>query len=151
MKYLTIVFLLCLSLHTSAQYMVIHINGTEQQIALSDISKLTFDLSDNTGNIVSLPEQTIAKMKMAVAHIFPNPFTPRVEYSVRAPSRVSVKVFDMMGKKIRTVHYGTMQPGNYSVNWDLRNDSGDKVTDGPYIISVRVGTETVSKNLFIIQ
>ena len=151
MKYLTIVWCVCLSMYASAQYMVIHTNGTEHQIALSEISKLTFDLSETTGDIVSLPQQSVGKMKMAVAHIFPNPFTPRVEYSLPAPARVSVMVFDMLGKKIRTIQYGTLQPGSYSVNWDLCNDSGERVNDGPYIISIRLGRETVSRNLFIIQ
>jgi hypothetical protein len=101
--------------------------------------------------VPEMPLQVVEKLKITMAKIFPNPFNPRVEYYLAKESRISIQVFDMQGKKIRTIQYGMMPPGNYSVNWDLCNNSGSKVGNGSYVISVHVGEETISKNLFIVQ
>ncbi len=51
---------------------------------------------------------------------YPNPFNPRtvVSFSLPVDSKVSIKVYDVMGREVQTLVNERMQAGRYSVQWD---------------------------------
>ncbi len=69
---------------------------------------------------------------------FPNPFNPtisipvRVRYDIPRPSRVTLVIYDLLGRKVRTLIDGDLNPSSYSATWDGRNGSGNLVASGTY-------------------
>jgi len=57
---------------------------------------------------------------------FPNPFnaSTTIRWDVPARSRVTVAVFDLRGRRLRTVAEGETKPGKYSFRWDAPVPSG---------------------------
>ena len=51
---------------------------------------------------------------------YPNPFNPStiIEYSIDSPQHIRLAVYDISGKEVQTLVYGTMQAGNYTINFD---------------------------------
>ena len=51
---------------------------------------------------------------------YPNPFNPTtvIRYDVKQTGLVSVKVFDILGREVATLAYGTIPAGSYTVSWD---------------------------------
>jgi Lamin Tail Domain/Secretion system C-terminal sorting domain len=51
---------------------------------------------------------------------YPNPFNPVtiIKYSLAEKSFVSLKVYDILGRKVRTLEKSELNPGNYSVNFN---------------------------------
>jgi hypothetical protein len=64
----------------------------------------------------------------------PNPFRDRTQISYQLPSagNVSLRVYDVTGRTVRTLQDGFQKPGAYSVNWDSKDSRGRLVPHGVY-------------------
>ena len=60
-------------------------------------------------------------------------------------------IYDVSGRLIREVHDGPVPTGRYSFAWDGRNDRGELVPSGHYIISGRAGGIGSSRHLTLIR
>jgi hypothetical protein len=66
---------------------------------------------------------------------YPNPFTAgtRIKYNVFAAGNVTLVIYDLGGRKIRTLADERKSAGSYSVYWDGSDDSGALVASGLYL------------------
>jgi hypothetical protein len=64
----------------------------------------------------------------------PNPFVAAtdIRYSVAERNDVDLAVFDIAGRRVRTLVAGTVDAGRYRVRWDARDERGDRVAPGIY-------------------
>jgi hypothetical protein len=60
-------------------------------------------------------------------------------------TRVSVIVYDVMGRKVKTLVNGYLDRGTNTIDWDGRDESGNVAVSGIYFCNVKAGTldETV--------
>ncbi len=74
--------------------------------------------------------------KFHLAQNYPNPFNPSTVISYQLPviSRVSLKVYDILGREIAQLVDEVKQPGRYSVRFD-----GATLSSGVYFYSLRAG------------
>lgn len=72
---------------------------------------------------------------------YPNPFNPSttISYSIASPGEVSIVVYDMMGRHVRTLVSDFATPGSYDVIWDAKNDQGSSVAAGMYLYEMVSG------------
>jgi len=75
---------------------------------------------------------------VAIAHLAPvrpNPFNPRtvIEFSVTRAQKVSLAVYDVRGRLVRTLVSGRLAAGDHSVTWQGHDDRGDGVASGTYL------------------
>lgn len=65
----------------------------------------------------------------------PNPFNPAttIAFSVARPGPVSLRVYDVRGRCVRTLVDGVMWADFYEVGWDGRDDSGVLLPSGVYV------------------
>jgi hypothetical protein len=72
--------------------------------------------------------------KPSLAACRPNPFRDRTQiaYSLPSAGNVSLRVYDVTGRTVRTLQNGFQKPGAYSVNWDSRDSRGRQVPHGVY-------------------
>ncbi|MDM7924491.1 MAG: two-component regulator propeller domain-containing protein [bacterium] len=91
--------------------------------------------------------------KFGLKSNYPNPFNPetRIEYSLERKSRVSVDVFDGLGRKIRTLESGVLGAGVHEAVWNGRDDSGRPVPSGVYVCRVRAGAFATSRKMALIR
>ena len=75
---------------------------------------------------------------------YPNPFNPStvIGYTLKANSEVLMEVYDLSGRKIRTLINGRRNIGDGEVVWDGRNDFGEEVASGTYFYQLRINAET---------
>jgi hypothetical protein len=71
----------------------------------------------------------------ALGQNYPNPFNPTttIRFTVPASSSITLKVYDLMGREIRTVASGIREAGTFAAVWDGRNDAGSAVSSGVYL------------------
>ena len=65
---------------------------------------------------------------------YPNPFNPstKVEYNIPVYSFVNITIYDILGRKIKTLVNEFQNAGRYIVNWDGCDDYGKRVASGIY-------------------
>jgi len=66
---------------------------------------------------------------------YPNPFsnTSAISYFLPQEAMVSLKIYSLGGKLIKTLNEGNLSRGNYKMEWDGKNESGSPVPTGIYI------------------
>jgi len=89
----------------------------------------------------------------SLAQNYPNPFNPTTEISFGLPSdgNVSVEVYDIMGRRVRTLVNDYRPAGLYVVTWDGSNDNGTKVASGVYLYKLASGDKVITKKMVMLK
>jgi hypothetical protein len=84
---------------------------------------------------------------------YPNPFNPSsiISYSLLEPGFVTLQIYDIFGKEIRTLINQTQDAGIKTVIWNSKNDNGKSVSAGVYLYRVRVGGFTQTKKMVLLR
>jgi hypothetical protein len=87
----------------------------------------------NVAGTASVPTE------FALSQNFPNPFNPETSFTYDIPeaSDVSIKIYTLLGKEVKTLVQEHQQPGRYPVTWDTIDDSGQKVASGIYFLQMQ--------------
>ena len=95
----------------------------------------------------------LAPKSFELAQNYPNPFNPEtvIQYTVPVKSRVSLTVYDILGRRISTLVDGTTDPGTYSVRWDGTDGSGNSAGSGIYICRLESGTSTRTHKMVLLR
>ena len=79
-------------------------------------------------------------------NIYPNPFTStsKIEFDLNSAEKVSVEVFDMLGRKVYSQNVGTMTAGIQSINL---NENQFDAKSAVYMVRVYIGNDVISRQL----
>ncbi|MDZ7334377.1 MAG: T9SS type A sorting domain-containing protein, partial [candidate division KSB1 bacterium] len=96
---------------------------------------------------VELPKE------FALEQNYPNPFNPVTEiiFSVPKTEKVSLVIYDMLGRKVKTLIDKQVQPGVYSVYWDGTDESGVKVATGVYLYRLQARNYSQVRKMVLIK
>lgn len=83
----------------------------------------------------------------------PNPITQGtvIQYSVPSQGRVSLKVYDVRGRLVRSLVDGLRPPGAYSAEWAGKADDGGAVAPGIYFVRLDAGSRHMSKKTLVLR
>ncbi len=85
---------------------------------------------------------------------YPNPFNPSTTFSFTLPldKRVSVKVYDMTGRLIRTlINDEQFAKGTHTVNWNGLTESGMSVASGQYLYTLEWGQFRHARRMVLLK
>lgn len=79
---------------------------------------------------------------------YPNPFNPvtKIEFSVPVAEFITLKIFDIMGREIRTLVNEKLQPGTYEKSFD-----GSQLTSGVYFYKIAIGDFVSTKKMLLVR
>ncbi len=85
----------------------------------------------------------------------PNPFGAggtTISFNVtRSTLNVSLKVYDLTGRLVRTLTSGERLSGSHSVEWDGRGDDGSQVANGLYFYHLEAGDSRDLKKMVVLR
>jgi hypothetical protein len=83
----------------------------------------------------------------------PNPAAGRtvISFQLAAPGRVSLGVYDVAGRLVRTLESGPREAGRQSVTWDGRDNFGRTAANGVYFYRLTAGDYTATRKLTIVR
>ena len=84
---------------------------------------------------------------------FPNPFNPatKIQFSIVDFGKVIVRVYDLLGREIRTIINENLKPGNYQLEWDGKNNAGYHVSSGTYFYRLITNKYVKTMKMMIIK
>jgi Ca-activated chloride channel family protein len=98
--------------------------------------------------------EPIFPTKFRLLQNYPNPFNPftRIQYEVPADARVTLRIFDVTGRQVRTLVDGFKQVGFYRVLWDGSDERGNRLPSGLYIYQLVVNGKIMdSRKLTLVK
>ena len=82
----------------------------------------------------------------------PNPFNPEthITFELPAAAQVQLEVYDVLGRRVRTLAAESFGAGTHSVVWDGRSDGGQAVAGGAYFARlVANGHQSVQRMMLL--
>ena len=92
--------------------------------------------------------------KNMLAHAVPNPFNPvtKIAYSVREAGPVTIDVYNVAGKVVRTLLQSELDAGTQGfVVWDGTDDAGAKCASGVYFYRMNTPSFTESHKMVMLK
>lgn len=83
----------------------------------------------------------------------PNPFNPetRIDFQVLRRDHVSLRVYDMAGRLVRTLQDGELTSGTHSRVFDGRDEAGSPLASGVYIYRLQAGDRQQSRRMLLVK
>lgn len=84
------------------------------------------------------------------ASLAPNPFPRQLRLAIEVPERagaVTLAVFDVSGRRLRSLVDGALAPGRYAFTWDGRSDAGGRVAPGVYVARLSGAGRTFTRRV----
>lgn len=83
----------------------------------------------------------------------PNPFNPSttIRLSVTRSGPFALEIFDPRGRRIRTLHRGSLESGDHDFVWQGRTDDGDVVASGVYFARLATRGEIQMQKLVLVK
>ncbi|MFC1557668.1 FlgD immunoglobulin-like domain containing protein, partial [candidate division KSB1 bacterium] len=84
---------------------------------------------------------------------YPNPFNPvtTIRFELPKLSDVSIRVYDILGREVKTLMSQRMPAGRHGVTWDGTNNFGQMVGSGVYIYRIQAGEFVDIKRMTFIK
>ena len=91
--------------------------------------------------------------RFALDQNYPNPFNPSttIAYRLNEAADIKLTVYNMLGQNIRTLVNKKSQAGEYSVQWDGRNDAGNLVASGIYFYQLVAGDQIQVRKMLLMR
>lgn len=83
----------------------------------------------------------------------PNPFNPRttIRFTLEKIGPVSIDVFDLAGRKVRTLTSQVYGPGEHAVTWDGTSDAGQAQPSGLYLYRYRGDGRELARKMMLVR
>ncbi len=157
-----------------------HVNGTEIALSKGETETYTIDgdyndswnvqnvevvayiQNDNNNQIlqaVRIGKYTNTDEREEMSHSFelkqnfPNPFNPTTEiaYSIPKKDQVIINIYDIQGKKVKTLVNSQITAGNYQVTWDAKNDLGKVMPAGLYFYKLQTTNQVQTQKMILVK
>jgi beta-glucanase (GH16 family) len=72
---------------------------------------------------------------------YPNPFNPttQIKYDLPEDTMVSITIYDIMGRSIKSLVNSNQSAGYRSIQWNATNNLGEPVSAGLYLYTIQAG------------
>lgn len=108
-----------------------------------DSTTVAIVLADIGNNLIESTPQTFE-----LNNNYPNPFNPstKISYSIPKQSRVTLKVYDLIGNEVSTLVSEEMAAGNYEFEFDA-----SKLGSGVYLYKLQAGNFIETKKMILLK
>jgi len=89
----------------------------------------------------------------SLAQNYPNPFNARtvIKYSLPKDSKVEITIYNILGRKVKTLVNEHQKAGYKTVIWDGKNQKGNEVATGVYFYRITADDFVQSKKMLLLK
>jgi endo-1,4-beta-xylanase len=84
---------------------------------------------------------------------YPNPFNPKttIKFSMLRSVKISLKIYDILGREIAILVNDNLPADDYTVTWDATSSDGSKAASGIYFYSLVAGNTVITKKMLLVK
>ncbi len=89
----------------------------------------------------------------ALSQNYPNPFNPKttIVFSLREQGQVSLNIYDVKGRLVRTLVDRKLDANLHRVEWDGLGNNGSPISSGIYFYRIKAGDFTQTKKMLLLK
>ena len=109
-------------------------------------------INDRTTSPVKEKSQPVPT-KFSLEQNYPNPFNPstRIRYNLSHTGHVKLMIYDILGRRVRTLQNQVMTSGSHEVIWNGKNSSETDVSSGIYFYQLKVGDDAKIRKMVLLK
>ncbi len=121
-------------------------DSNEYNDTLSVITRSGSDKTTDAGDSGDNPP-------LFLSQCYPNPFNPSttIRFSLDSSRQVSLKIFDISGRLIRTLVDGRQKSGEHIEIWNGTDSQGNRVASGVYFYRLEAGSYVETKKMVLLK
>ncbi|MFC1693169.1 Ig-like domain-containing protein, partial [Candidatus Latescibacterota bacterium] len=121
-----------------------------------DVITFEVSLADRTGNTAVKTFSTSVNAvpgQILVEQNSPNPFNPvtRISFVTTSDMKVSIDIYDLLGRKVRVLTSEHYPGGRHTVLFDARDDHGREISSGVYIYRVTTDLRVINRKMLFLR
>jgi len=99
------------------------------------------------------PDNFLLPDKISLEQNHPNPFnlSTRINFSVPTRQHTELKIYNLLGRTVKTLVDKELSAGNYTITWDGTDSRGEIVASGIYLYTIKAGDQSESKKMILIK
>ncbi|KAA3610653.1 MAG: T9SS C-terminal target domain-containing protein [Calditrichaeota bacterium] len=96
-------------------------------------------------------------MEFTLQQNWPNPFSTAQSHVTRIPVEIhtandfSISIYNVLGQTVKQIFKGELVQGNHEIQWDGRNQFGQRTSPGVYYYEIRSNKQRVVKSLILLN
>jgi hypothetical protein len=96
--------------------------------------------------------ESVVPTEFALQTNHPNPFSrvTTIGFALPRPTQVRLEVFDLLGRRVRTLASSEYPVGEHSIEWDGRQEGGAAVRGGVYLCRMIAGAFTAKRMMVLL-
>jgi hypothetical protein len=132
---------------------VTDVGAYQYWVTAVDLSGLESEASNSVSAVLSADENLGLPTEFALKQNYPNPFNPstQIQYALPEETRVVISIYDLIGRKVRTLVNDVQDAGYRTVIWNSTNDMGRLVSAGVYIYSIQAGDFVQNRKMVLMK
>ncbi len=118
-----------------------------------DTLNADYDMNINLLNPTNVKTEKNLPGKFVLDQNYPNPFNPEtnISYQIAKQSGVTLIIYDLLGREVKTLVHKDQLPGRYSVKWDGGNNDNIELSSGIYFYRLKAGEFVLTKKLILLK
>jgi len=111
------------------------------------------EVSGQRAREISGPYPVVCRAPFALDQNVPNPFNPTttIRFTIATDTYATLAVYDIAGRRVKTLVDGNVKADFYHVVWDGRNESGHRVASGIYFYRLQAGPFVRSHKMIVLR
>ncbi|GMU95008.1 T9SS type A sorting domain-containing protein [Ignavibacterium album] len=104
-------------------------------------------------SLTSVISNDIVPNSIKINQNYPNPFNPSttIKFELNQLSNISIKVFNILGKEIKTLLEKELSPGVHKIDWEAEDSNNKLLPSGVYLIRLTAGKYTHSVQALLLK
>ena len=109
-------------------------------------------MTGGRGPAHQVPLTSALPTRFALLQNRPNPFgvATTLRFDLPSPEHVRLQVFDMQGRRVCTLADQSFDAGQWSVDWNARNEAGALARPGVYLYRIEAGRFRSQKKMVLL-
>ncbi|MDD5528914.1 MAG: T9SS type A sorting domain-containing protein [bacterium] len=101
---------------------------------------------------VGAEESELLPVTTQLNSVTPNPITTKttISYMLAENSKVNVTIYDISGKLVKTLSNEAQSSGMKTLDWNVKDNNGNKVSSGMYFCKLNVNGKAISTKSLIV-
>ena len=106
-----------------------------------------------SGAVGIVDRSSESPMTYSLHQNYPNPFNPvtNIAFDIPKATHVSLKIYDLLGRNVRTLLNEQKSPASYVAVWDGRDNRGSKVSSAVYFYRLETEHFTTTKKMLLLK
>lgn len=141
--------------------------GTTEEVVVADMPESTYvyfalRTRDEFGNwslvsnvLTSTPLVDVdgTVLRLDFSNPQPSPASTRTSFTLSLPKKAAalVEAIDVTGRRVRMIQRGELPAGQHRMEWDLRDEAGNRTRPGVFFIRARTGDEDFLRRVVVLR